>query len=219
MTDAQIDAYATILWDYLRMDMTPKPCDVIFVMCSFDTRVADYAVTLYRQGMAPYIIFSGGGKGRLTEKLFNGLSEAETFAAIAQKAGVPDNKIITEDTSSNTGENIAHTLKLLAQKDLHFTSFLIVQKPTMVRRAYATFKKQWPDPNATCVAVSPPISLREYPNKIISRQLTIDSAVGDFQRIDLYAKQGMQIPQPIPTNVQNAFEQLIQAGYTSRLAR
>jgi len=219
MTDAQVDSYVTILWDYLRMDMTPQKSDAILVLCSFDTRVAEYAVKLYKEGFAPYIIFAGNGKGRLTEELFHGVSEAETFAAIARKSGIPEDKIIIEDASANTGENITYTARLLDQKGLHFTSFLIVQKPTMVRRAYATFKKQWPDPQARCVAIAPPLRPQDYPNEIISRQLTIDSIVGDFQRIDLYGKQGIQIPQEIPQQAWDAYHALVDAGYTSRLAR
>src|SRR5687768_10203002 len=98
MTEQQIDYYAKILWNYLRMDQPLRPCDAIFVLCSLDTRVADYAAQLFLQGLGKHLIFSGGGKGRLTEELFDA-PEADTFAKIATKAGVPNRAIIIENTS------------------------------------------------------------------------------------------------------------------------
>jgi len=41
--------------------------------------------------------------------------------------------------------------------------------------------------------------------------------VGDLQRIRVYADKGYQIPQDIPDDVWNAFEQLVQAGYDKYL--
>lgn len=38
--------------------------------------------------------------------------------------------------------------------------------------------------------------------------------VGDFQRIDIFAKNGYQIPQEIPLEIQRAFEELCKLGYT-----
>jgi hypothetical protein len=43
--------------------------------------------------------------------------------------------------------------------------------------------------------------------------------VGDTQRLDLQGKSGEIAPQEIPPAVREAFERLVQAGYTSRLIR
>ena len=43
--------------------------------------------------------------------------------------------------------------------------------------------------------------------------------VGDFQRMDLYAKKGYQIPQEIPDTVWSAFYALVEMGYTAQLAK
>jgi hypothetical protein len=117
MTDAETDRLG-VVWDYMRMDMPLRKVEVIFVTCSLDLRVGEYAVELFKQGYGDYMIFSGNGKGRLTEHLFKGVSEAETFAAIARKAGVPEDKIIIEAASANLGENLRFTHKLLEERGL-----------------------------------------------------------------------------------------------------
>ncbi|GEM_PF-3164098 len=101
-----------------------KPCDSILVSCSHDLRVAERGADLFLQGFAPYIIFSGGF-GRLTKDIFE-KTEAETFAEIARNIGVPEEKIIIENISSNSGENIEFTKELLARMGLNFNSFTLV---------------------------------------------------------------------------------------------
>ncbi len=43
--------------------------------------------------------------------------------------------------------------------------------------------------------------------------------VGDFQRIDLYARKGYQLPQQIPEKAWQAFRQLVALGYDRQLAK
>ena len=42
---------------------------------------------------------------------------------------------------------------------------------------------------------------------------------GDLQRIKLYAQKGFQIPQEIPINVWDAYEKLVETGYTKHLVK
>ncbi len=74
---------------------------------SHDLRVAERAAELYLQGCAPLVIMSGG-LGNFTQDMWTG-SEADKFATIAIQKGVPANKILIENKSSNTGENILFT--------------------------------------------------------------------------------------------------------------
>ena len=46
------------LWNFMSMGHKVEPSDCIFVLCSNDTRVAEYAAELYQQKVAPYIVFS-----------------------------------------------------------------------------------------------------------------------------------------------------------------
>ena len=71
--------------------------------------------------------------------------EADRFAAIAVEMGVPRDRILVENRSTNTGENILFTKRLLAERQLDLETFIVVQKPYMERRSYATFRKIWPE--------------------------------------------------------------------------
>jgi hypothetical protein len=53
--------------------------------------------------------------------------EAERFARIAMSLNVPRESILIEAHSTNTGENIAFTKTLLADKGLNPQRFIIVQ--------------------------------------------------------------------------------------------
>jgi hypothetical protein len=41
--------------------------------------------------------------------------------------------------------------------------------------------------------------------------------VGDLQRIIVYGEKGYQIPQEVPADVLDAYERLVERGYTKRL--
>jgi len=182
MTQEEIDVLAQTIWDYHHINHQLKKADCIFVLGSHDTRVAEYAADLFLRGLAPYIVFSGGF-GSLTIDMFK-KPEADIFAEIAIKKGVPRDKIIIENRSTNTGENVQFTREILKQKGLDFNSFILVQKPYMERRTYATFKKIWPEKEF--IVTSPQISFANYSNDEISKEKVINIMVGDLQRIKMY---------------------------------
>jgi uncharacterized SAM-binding protein YcdF (DUF218 family) len=204
---------AKTIWDYHLMHQELVKSDCILVLGSHDTRVAERAAELYHAGFAPLIVMSGG-LGRLTKESFT-QSEASLFAEIATKLGVPKDKILIEDKSTNTGENVVLSRKLLAEKGLHPNNIILVQKPYMERRSFATFKKIWPEPNV-CVT-SPQISFEDYPMPSLPMERVINIMVGDLQRIKLYAEKGFQIYQPIPDDVWQAFERLVYLGFDEQL--
>ncbi len=215
MDNTYIDKLAKIIWDYHHLNHQLKKADCIFVLGSHDTRVAEYASDLFLQGYAPYIIFSGG-LGNLTKDIFQ-KPEAEIFSDIAVKCGVPPDKILIENKSTNTGENVEFTKELLVEKGLDFNSFILVQKPYMERRTLATFKKIWPEKNF--IVTSPQVSFDDYSNDEISKDKVINIMVGDLQRIKIYPMRGFQIFQEIPNEVWNAYEKLIELGYTKHLIK
>ena len=69
-----------------------------------------------------------------------GSTEADVFADIARRAGVPSDKILIENRSQNTGQNYEFTSRLLADKGIKLEKVIAVQKPFMERRTYATGK-------------------------------------------------------------------------------
>lgn len=208
-------ACARKLWDYHLMKHELCKCDCILALGSHDLRVAERAAELYLQGWAPLLVMSGG-LGNFTQGLWTE-PEANRFAAIAIKMGVPPEAILVENKSSNTGENILFTQRLLEEKGLNPKSFIVVQKPYMERRSYATFKKHWPDKEVWIS--SPQISFEEYPNDEIPVDRVINIMAGDLQRIRLYPAKGFQIPQEIPDDVWESFEALVKLGYDKHLVK
>ena len=81
------------------------------------------------------------------------------------------------------------------------------------------FKKFWPEKEA--LVTSPQASLEEYlksySNEALSSDDVVSIMVGDLQRIRLYPARGFQIPQDIPAEIWDAFEELVAAGYDKHL--
>ncbi|HEU4833667.1 MAG TPA: YdcF family protein [Pyrinomonadaceae bacterium] len=215
--DQQTYALAETLWNYHLMKQPVATADAILVLCSHDERVAERAAQLFHEGRAPLVIFSGG-QGSITRALWSE-PEAERFARIAVSLGVPRENILTETESTNTGENIHFTKRLLEERGLDPQRFIVVQKPYMERRAYATFRKLWPEKEL--VVTSPQVSFREYLDHYTNRALSVADVVGimvgDLQRIRIYPDRGWQIAQEIPDEVWGAFEELVRAGYDKYL--
>jgi uncharacterized SAM-binding protein YcdF (DUF218 family) len=213
----EIRELAERLWDYHHLNHRLERSEVILVLCSHDTAVAERGAQLYLEGWAPLLVFSGG-LGVITKNLWSE-PEAELFARIAREMGVPDPAILVETRSTNTGENVQFTRTLLAERGLDPQSLILVQKPYMERRTYATFKNYWAGPRVS--VTSPQVSFEEYLKGYSNRALTEDDVVGimvgDLQRVRLYPEKGFQIPQEIPADVWAAYEELVRAGYDKYL--
>lgn len=215
MLSSEVLVQAKILWDYHHMNHEIKKSDCILALGSHDLRVAGRAADLYLEGFASLLIFSGG-LGNLTSDIWT-VPEADQFADIAMKKGVPEKDILVENKSTNTGENITFTQQLLLEKGLNPQRFILVQKPYMERRSYATFKRHWPEKEL--LVTSPLYSFEDYPTEDIPMEKVINIMVGDLQRIKIYPAKGFQIPMEIPENVWLAYQKLIAAGFDKHLAK
>ncbi|MEO8584316.1 MAG: YdcF family protein [Flavitalea sp.] len=204
---------ARTLWEYHHMHHQLKKCDCILALGSHDLRVANRAAELWFEGWAPYIIFSGG-LGNLTQGVWQE-AEADQFAAIAVNMGVPKENILIENKSTNTGENIQFTKLLLAEKGLAPQKILLVQKPYMERRTYATVKKWWEEKDI--IVTSPQFTFENYATVDIPSEKVIHIMVGDLQRIKEYPAKNFQIYQEIPAEVWQAYEQLVALGFTAHM--
>jgi uncharacterized SAM-binding protein YcdF (DUF218 family) len=215
MLDQETIRLSKKIWDYHHVNHTLRKADCILVLGSHDPRVAERGASLWLEGYAPWIIFSGG-LGRLTEGVWDE-PEADRFAQIARNMGVPADRILVENRSTNTGQNIAISYLLLQKNEITARRMILVQKPYMERRTYATFMQQWPGEPVEIMVTSPQISFEEYPNPEISLEHVIHIMVGDLQRIKIYPGKGFQIHQEIPPDVWQAYHRLIEKGFTSHL--
>ena len=202
-----------IIWNYHQLGHEPEPAGIIWALGSHDLRVADRAADLWHEGLAPFVVMSGG-LGNLTEGVFE-KPEADLFAERAEELGVPGEAIMIENRSSNTGENVTFTRTLLEERGIAVNRVIAVQKPYMERRAYATIRKQWPE--IPVQVTSPRLEFDDYCADRIPREDVIHIMVGDLQRIMEYPNRGFMIEQPVPVGVLQAWELLVEAGYRNHL--
>ena len=208
-----------VLWDYLQLHQQPRKADVIVGFGNFNTNIARRAAQLYFQGLAPKILFTGG-LGRNTQGLLPE-PEAVRFARVAREMGVPEQDILLEDKSTNTAENIQFTRALLEAENIPHGHILGVHQPFMERRIAAAVGVYWPELSFS--VTSPQVTTQQYLQDAKAQGITENAAVsvivGDFQRMDLYAKKGWQVPQEIPPEAWAAFHALVALGFDKQLAK
>ena len=148
---ASIAPVANYLCYYLEKDYINNPTagdkniDVIVVLGggtkdinalknTFNTGVESlrllHAVVVYNKTGAKYFVCSGKGSGRA--------SEAEVMAKLAEKLGVPKEKIRIEPNSKNTGENAAEVNNMFVNKNINIG---LVTSAFHMKRSEREFKK------------------------------------------------------------------------------
>lgn len=119
--------------------------DAIVALSGGDTSArAEQAITLYQQGWAPIVIFSGAAADK------SGPSNAEVMREQALNAGVPDSAIIVEETSENTRQNATQTNDIFTSRDIK--SAILVTSAYHQRRASLEFARR-----------APHVTLRNHP--------------------------------------------------------
>ena len=208
-----------ILWDYLSMHQTPAKADCIVGFGNFNTDIARRAAELYHQGYAPKVLFTGG-LGRNTKKLMTE-PEAVKFAKVAMECGVPEEDLILEDKSENTKDNIVFTRELLQSRGIPHQHILGVHQPFMERRIVSAMGVYWPEQSfsVTSPQVTIPYYLERAKQQGMTENASVSVIVGDFQRIELYAKLGYQLPQYIPPEAWEAYHTLVAMGFDKQLAK
>ncbi|MGZ9933337.1 YdcF family protein [Streptomyces sp. NC-S4] len=204
---------AELIWDYHRMGHRPVPVDVAIGLGSHDLGVAAASADLYRAGLFPVLVFTGGNSPTTRARFPRG--EAVHFREHALELGVPDSAILVEPNAANTGQNITLTRDLLAANGITPKTLLLVSKPYMERRSFATARKLWPEVEVLCA--SEPLELDDYLKSIGDEKLVVDMLVGDLQRVIEYPKLGYAIAQDVPEDVFDAYESLLRDGFTSRV--
>ncbi len=207
--DSEIISAAEILWRYHCIYDPPEPAEFIVGLGSYDVRVADRCADLYRQGLAPKILFTGH-HGHWTRDRFDA-SEARTFADRAIARGVSATDLLLEERATNIGENIIFSSEIAGDNAI----VILVTKPQTQRRCLATAKKQWPD--ATVRVTAPLHDLTRQPTAEFTLRQLICEMVGDLHRIQIYPEAGFQIPQDIPSEVMSAYRFLIDRGFTGHI--
>jgi uncharacterized SAM-binding protein YcdF (DUF218 family) len=117
---------------------TTKPCqaaDAIVAVSGGDTTArTKEAITLYQNGWAPKLIFSGAAQDK------SGPSNAEAMRRVARSEGVPDGDIITEEAGATTKQNAQNTQTIFTRNQI--SSVILVTSAYHQRRAGLEFTQQ-----------------------------------------------------------------------------
>ncbi|MFJ9431858.1 YdcF family protein [Streptomyces sp. NPDC101490] len=213
MIPGDLRADAQLLWDFQRMGHAPRACSVVVGLGSHDLGVADVAVSLYRGGFAPLLVFTGATSATTRERMPRG--EAVHYRERALALGVPGDVVLVETRARNTGENLRFSRELLTARGVDVTSVLLVSKPYEERRAYATALCAWPGVDVVCT--SSPLALDAYAEEIGDVRLVLDMLVGAVQRLIVYPARGFMAEQDVPPAVADAYRRLRDRGFTGRL--
>jgi uncharacterized SAM-binding protein YcdF (DUF218 family) len=123
-----------------------------------------HAVSLYRQGLAPYLVCTGGYQG-------DRLSAAAVACRLAVSEGVPQDRVLLAEGSMTTGEDAARTRALALARGWH--TVILVSHPLHLERARILFEEQgiavYPSPTSTDLTAIP-LGTRAW--------LTVREAVG-----------------------------------------
>ena len=95
-----------------------------------------YAAQLYRRGVAPRILLSGGNARMVGEA---GSSDAEEMANVLVEIGVPREALVLEATSRNTRENAVETRRILQGQGIE--RIVLVTSASHMPRACSVFEK------------------------------------------------------------------------------
>jgi uncharacterized SAM-binding protein YcdF (DUF218 family) len=204
---------AKLIWEFHQMRHEVRPVDVAIGLGSHDLGVAAFCAELYRAGLFPILVFSGGNSPTTAQVFPRG--EAVHFREHAIALGVPASSILLEPNAGNTGQNITLSRDVLTAGGITPKTVLLVSKPYMERRSFATARKLWPEVEIICA--SEPLEFDDYLKSIGDEKLVLDMLVGDLQRVIEYPKLGFAIGQEVPEDVRAAYGSLITEGFTSRL--
>lgn len=128
--------------DYIFLENEDKRADVALI---FGTRHWQYPLDkvlgLYNHGLVAKMVFSGG-INRHTKR-----NEAQRMKQEAIKAGIIEDDIILEDSSTNTLENVLFSGDVLSQRVgfENIKSIIAIVKNYHSRRALMTMKRHFPE--------------------------------------------------------------------------
>ena len=123
--------------------------DVILIPGASHPQLAEKAANLYDQGIAPFILPSGGSTPHVET------TEWDFLRNVGISLGVPPEAILQEDKATNTFENARFSLEVLQQSGIQPNKVVLVCKNYHARRALLTYQIIFP--KETVFYVSPVI--------------------------------------------------------------
>lgn len=202
---------AKLIFDFLNIrDDTICQSDLIIGFGHFDMKIPVHCGRLYSKGLSKKILFTGGvGAGSADLKQPEAIEFKQEL--LRKCSNIPDEDIITEEKSTNTGENIIFSEKVLLSLDHGFCfqngikRIIAVASPYRQRRVYLALRKLYPDLK---IYNAPPQSTFEEELSLFAGkgQNLIEQVVGELEKLIVYPEKGFIIKEIIPREIMNAYE-------------
>lgn len=204
------DKLGNLLFNFVQVPGKNAKVDCIIVFGNYDVSVAKRAAQLYKEGVAPIIVITGG-KSRLSPLD----ADVKDLKKRVIRYGVPKDKIYSENKSVSTHTSIINTKRLLKKNGIKVESAMFVCLPPLEKRVYAMFRVKWPEIDV--YAPKDKIKYEEYADKIIDKEEVLNLCVGEISRYILYPKRGWMAPQPLSLGAIDAYNRLVGLGYKKYL--
>lgn len=139
LSDDLIREISDIVFEYSNQPV--EPCDVIFVFGGSHPGLWQTAAKAYHNGLGKIVISTGGvkpGAQPHSSWVYGSTPEAQAIKQELLKLSVPENKIICEDRSTNSLENVLFAKEVFDFSGIH--SVLVVCKNYGVGRQCRTLK-------------------------------------------------------------------------------
>ncbi|MBT3320384.1 MAG: YdcF family protein [Clostridia bacterium] len=201
------------LFEYLYIrDANCVHADLIMGFGHFDLEIPRQCAYLYQREAAPKILFTGGrgsGSAGLAE------AEAKVFCDVLQSEfqKIPCSDVIVESDSTNTGENIVVSARVLreANSSMNFDNgietIIAVASPYRQRRVWLTLQKQLPK---ITVCNMPPETTFEKELSLF--QLNGENLIlllfKEVERIISYPGKGFVERENLPVKIMNSYTNL-----------
>lgn len=112
--------------------------DVILIPCASQHQLAEKASSLYHQGLAPYILPSGGVNPSIE------ITEWDYLRKVCIANGVPEKAILKEDKAQNSFQNARFSLEVLRNTGIYPKKVIMICKAYHSRRALLTYQTVFP---------------------------------------------------------------------------
>lgn len=184
--------YSRIIEDitnFIFVEDTPKKVDAIFLPGGSHPEQPEYAAELYKQGIAPILIVSGGVS--VKKQKFDGVKsradiynkEYKTDCEFLTDAlcinGVPASAIYGEDKSGHTRDNAFFSKKVVDKYGLGIKTAIIVCKAFHARRCLTLYSLAFPD---TKFYVCPVVCMGITKDNWHQTEQGIDRVLGELTR-------------------------------------
>lgn len=130
---AEIAAYLDVT-----TEVPPGGVDVLFIPGTRHTEPARIAARMLDQQVAPIAVLTGGINH------VTGMRESREHYRLLLEHGIAADRLIIEDQSTNTLENVTLSLPLLRERSTRINSVLAICKWMHSRRVLMTLKRNWP---------------------------------------------------------------------------